>query len=136
MRRTLPVLLVLIAAVAIGCGNDTGSRSGVTVVATTTEVADLVREVGGTRVNVEGMLRPGGDPHDYEPRPSDVAAVGRAKVVFRSGGEVDEWLGDVIGNAGGDAEVVSLMNSVQRLGQDPHWWQDPANAVRAVEAIR
>ena len=47
--------------------------SGLTVVATTTQVADLVREVGGDRVNVEGMLRPGGDPHDYEPRPSDVA---------------------------------------------------------------
>ena len=60
------------------------------------------------------MLRPGGDPHDYEPRPSDVAAVARAAVVFRSGGEVDDWLGDVIDNAGGDAEVVSLIDSVKR----------------------
>src|SRR5688572_23935820 len=82
------------------------------------------------------MLRPGGDPHDYEPRPSDVAAVAGAQVVFRSGGEVDEWLGDVIGNAGGDAEVVTLFDSVERDGDDPHWWQDPRNAVRAVEAIR
>src|SRR5215210_803705 len=136
MRRTLPVLLVLIAAVAIGCGNDTGSRSGVTVVATTTEVADLVREVGGTRVNVEGMLRPGGDPHDYEPRPSDVAAVADATAVFRSGGEVDSWLSDVIANAGGDAQVVSLIDSVRRQDDDPHWWQDATNGVRAVEAIR
>src|SRR5215210_527793 len=136
MRRTLPVLLVLIAAVAIGCGNDTGSRSGVTVVATTTQVADLVREVGGARVHLEGMLRPGGDPHDYEPRPSDVAAVGRAKIVFRSGGAVDGWLSDVIENAGGDAEVVTLIDSVKRLDDDPHWWQDPTDGVRAVEAIR
>ena len=79
--------------------------------ATTTQVADLVREVGGGRVSVDGMLRPGGDPHEYEPRPSDVAAVARADVVFRSGGEVDDWLGDVIDDAGGDAQVVSLIDS-------------------------
>jgi ABC-type Zn uptake system ZnuABC Zn-binding protein ZnuA len=136
MRIPALVLLLLAAMVVAGCGNDSGSGDGLTVVATTTQVADLVREVGGGRVNVEGMLRPGGDPHDYEPRPSDVRAVARAAAVFRSGGEVDDWLGDVIDNAGGDAEVVSLIDSVSRADDDPHWWQDPRNAVRAVEAIR
>ena len=57
-------------------------------------------------------------------------------VVFRSGGEVDDWLSDVIDNAGGDAEVVTLLDSVKRLDDDPHWWQDATNGVRAVEAIR
>ncbi len=106
------------------------------MVATTTEVADLVHQVGGARVNVEGMLRPGGDPHDYEPRPSDVVAVADATVVFRAGGQVDDWLNDVIDNAGGDAEVVTLIDSVKRLDDDPHWWQDATNGVRAVEAVR
>jgi ABC-type Zn uptake system ZnuABC Zn-binding protein ZnuA len=131
------VLVLAAVALAAGCGDDSGSSgSGPTVVATTTQVADLVREVGGDRVNVDGMLRPGGDPHDYEPRPSDVASVAKAEVVFRSGGEVDHWLDDVIGNAGGDAQVVSLIDSVHRLGDDPHWWQNPRNAVLAVETIR
>jgi zinc/manganese transport system substrate-binding protein len=136
MRILLVSLLILLAAFAAACGSDNASRDGVTVVATTTEVADLVRQVGGSRVNVERMLRPGGDPHDYEPRPSDVAAVADATVVFRSGGEVDEWLNEVIDNAGGDAEVVSLIDSVKRLDDDPHWWQDATNGVRAVEAMR
>ncbi len=138
MCRPLAIAAALAAAVALGsgCGDDSGSGSGLTVVATTTQVADLVRQVGGGRVNVEGMLRPGGDPHDFEPRPSDVTAVARAALVFRSGGEVDDWLGDVIDNAGGDAEVVSLIDSVNREGDDPHWWQDPRNGVRAVETIR
>jgi ABC-type Zn uptake system ZnuABC Zn-binding protein ZnuA len=140
MRARALVLLgalLLLGVVAVaGCRSGAGSGDGLTVVATTTQVADLVREVGGARVNVEGMLRPGGDPHDYEPRPSDVAAVGRAKVVFRSGGEVDGWLADVIDNAGGDAEVVTLIDSVKRLDDDPHWWQDASNGVRAVEAVR
>ena len=129
-------LLVLSAVVLAGCGSSSGSGGGTTVVATTTQAADLVRQVGGARVNVEGMLRPGGDPHDYEPRPSDVAAVADATVVFHSGGEVDDWLSDVIDNAGGDAEVVTLLDSVKRLDDDPHWWQDATNGVRAVEAIR
>jgi len=122
--------------VAAACGGDSGSGRGRTVVATTTQVADLVREVGGGQISVDGMLRPGGDPHEYEPRPSDVAAVARADVVFRSGGEVDGWLGDVIDDAGGDAQVVSLIDSVDRMDDDPHWWQDPRNAERAVETIR
>jgi ABC-type Zn uptake system ZnuABC Zn-binding protein ZnuA len=136
VRTVLASLLVVAAAVAVGCGDDSASGGDVTVVATTTEVADLVRQVGGARVDVEGMLRPGGDPHDYEPRPSDVAAVASAQVVFRSGGEMDDWLSDVIDNAGGDAEVVSLIDSVRRLADDPHWWQDATNGARAVEAIR
>jgi ABC-type Zn uptake system ZnuABC Zn-binding protein ZnuA len=135
VRRVAPALLLFALALIAGCGDDS-SGDGRTVVATTTQVADLVREVGGARVSVDGMLRPGGDPHDYEPRPSDVAAVARAGLVFRSGGEVDEWLGNVIDSAGGDAEVVSLIDSVARRGDDPHWWQDPRNAVRAVATIR
>jgi ABC-type Zn uptake system ZnuABC Zn-binding protein ZnuA len=135
VRRRL-ALLLLTAPLLGGCGDDEGSAGERSVVATTTQVADLVRQVGGSRVEVEGMLRPGGDPHDYEPRPSDVQAVADADVVFSSGGEVDHWLEDVVGNAGGDAEVVTLIDSVERLDDDPHWWQDPRNAVAAVEAIR
>jgi zinc/manganese transport system substrate-binding protein len=136
--RTLVLGLVLLATLlAAGCGNGSSdSAGGRTVVATTTQVADLVRAVGGDRVAVDGMLRPGGDPHGYEPRPSDVAAVAKAELVFRSGGEVDSWLDGVIDNAGGNATVVSLIDSVDRIGDDPHWWLDPRNAEKAVAAIR
>jgi zinc/manganese transport system substrate-binding protein len=134
LRRFAAAWLLFAALVAAGCGNGSGSH-GRTVVATTTQVADLVRQVGAGRVSVDGMLRPGGDPHDYEPRPSDVAAVAKADLVFRSGGEVDDWLGDVLDQAGGKAKVVPLIDSVQRIGDDPHWWQDPRQAERAVETI-
>jgi ABC-type Zn uptake system ZnuABC Zn-binding protein ZnuA len=138
-----PCLLIIAAAAAVGCGSPaTGGDSGaeVTAVATTTHVADLVRNVGGDRVAVEQFLTPGADPHDYEPRPSDAQAVGVAAVVFESGGDLDEWLGGVIENAGGDADVVTLLDAVANsrepgLDDDPHWWQDPRNAMAAVDAI-
>jgi ABC-type Zn uptake system ZnuABC Zn-binding protein ZnuA len=107
-------------------------------VATTTQVADLVRRVAGDEAEVTQVLRPGSDPHEYEPRPSDALAISNARVVFRSGGDVDAWLGGLIDQAGGDAREVTLIEAagVRRLGDDPHWWQDARNAQFVVAAIR
>ena len=130
---------VCAAALAIGCGSDGNGDAGgsaLSVTATTTQVGDLARNVAGRRAEVRQLLHPGSDPHDYEPRPSDARAVAEADVVLRSGGEVDEWLGDLIESGGSDADVVTLIDRVRKRGEDPHWWQDPRNAARAVAAIR
>jgi zinc/manganese transport system substrate-binding protein len=140
--RALGLLIALaVPAIAGGCGGSASGDGGdLTVVATTTQVADLVRNVGGRRVGVKQILQPNSDPHEYEPRPSDAKAVAGAALVVRSGGEVDEWLEGVIDNAGGDAPVLTLIDHVRTRGDgdqvDPHWWQDPRNAELAVRAIR
>jgi zinc/manganese transport system substrate-binding protein len=147
----LGCVVALVAGTA-GCGDNDPRASGseLTVVATTTQVADLVGSVGGDRVDVHGILGTNADPHDYEPRPSDVVAVADAPLVFKSGGDIDAWLDELIENAGGDPKVVSMIDSVRTIdgadghGEeedadeeiDPHWWEDPRNAIRAVEAIR
>jgi ABC-type Zn uptake system ZnuABC Zn-binding protein ZnuA len=148
MRVILKCALLLVgvaasAAAAAGCGEgDSGGGAELTVVATTTQVADLVANVGGSRVDVHGILGTNADPHDYEPRPSDVGAISDAPVVFKSGGDIDDWLDELIENAGGDRRVVSLIDSVHTIkgGEDeevdPHWWEDPRNAISAVAAIR
>jgi ABC-type Zn uptake system ZnuABC Zn-binding protein ZnuA len=96
----------------------------------------MTRAVAGNAIAVKQILEPNADPHEYEPRPSDAEAVASAKLVIRSGGDVDDWLNGVIGQAGGKAQVVTLIDSVQKRGSDPHWWQDPRNGIRAVESIR
>jgi ABC-type Zn uptake system ZnuABC Zn-binding protein ZnuA len=140
-----PLVLLLLslglAATAGACGAGGSGGSGTDVVATTTQVADFVREVGGDRVDVHQILKPNSDPHEYEPRPSDAKAVAGAALVVRSGGDVDDWLGDLIDSAGSDAQVLTLIDHVQTREDDagdvdPHWWQDPRNAQLAVEAIR
>ena len=141
MLRALVVALSFSLLALAGCGKDeTGSTGRVAVTATTTQVADLARNVGGSRVEVTGLLAANADPHEYEPRPDDVKALAESKLVLRSGGDLDQWLADAIESAGGDAEVVTLIDSVKPLGEgdttDPHWWQDPHNAELAVEAIR
>jgi zinc/manganese transport system substrate-binding protein len=131
---------VLVAVVAAGCGSAGGAGGhGLSVVATTMQAGDLVRNVGGARVAVHTLLRPSADPHDYEPRPSDAKAVSEARMVFRAGGDVDGWMRGLLGQAGGKATVVTLIDFVPRIrfqGQtDPHWWQNPRNAELAVGAI-
>ena len=163
MRAARPIAacaaVAVLALAAGGCGDDSASSpsgdASVTAVATTTQVADLVREVGGDRVDVRQILQPNSDPHGYEPRPSDVESVARAQVILQSGGDLDEWLGDLIESSGGDAPRIELIQAVQTLdadageeghadedhhdhgdSADPHWWQDPRNAIAAVAAIR
>ncbi len=73
MRPTL--LLAALLALALGvvaCGSDheEPNAKGPRVVATTTQLADLARNVAGDRASVTGILTPNSDPHDYEPRPS------------------------------------------------------------------
>jgi ABC-type Zn uptake system ZnuABC Zn-binding protein ZnuA len=137
-RIVVLAVLALGALPASGCGQgSTGdSDAALSAVATTTQVGDFVRHVGGDRVAVGQVLAANAEPHDYEPRPSDAREVGEAEVVFQSGGSLDAWLDDLVENAGGDAEVVDLIAEVQTRGDDPHWWQDPRNAVRAVTTIR
>jgi ABC-type Zn uptake system ZnuABC Zn-binding protein ZnuA len=157
MRLRLALTAALLALLASACGEeDSAGSGGLPVVATTTQVADLVRNVGGDRVHVTGLLPANADPHDHEVRPSDVDAVADAGLVVRSGGDLDAWLGDAIEGSGTDAPQLDLLDHVRTLeggheghdhaqedhaGEaggdvDPHWWQDPRNAVLAVAAIR
>jgi len=138
----LTLLATLATAFLTACGNtDTTDSSGeTTAVATTSQVGDLARAVAGDRADVRQILQPNSDPHEYEPRPSDVRAVTAADVVLRSGGDLDEWLDGVLENAGSDADVLTLIDVMtprrEGDGVDPHWWQNPRNAIRAMQAIR
>jgi zinc/manganese transport system substrate-binding protein len=143
------VAVAALALLAGGCGGGAGNAAPgqVKVVATTTQVGDFARAVGGERARVVQVLKANTDPHDYEPRPSDVRETADADVVLLSGDELDRWVGDVVEAAGGDPRVVDLGARVpvkvagegdgpEASRYDPHWWHDPRNAQAAVTAIR
>jgi ABC-type Zn uptake system ZnuABC Zn-binding protein ZnuA/ABC-type Mn2+/Zn2+ transport system permease subunit len=130
-----------------GAGGDDAAPGQVKVVATTTQLGDFARAVGGDRAKVVQILKPNTDPHDYEPRPSDVRETTDADVVLLNGDELDHWMGQVVEAAGGDPAVVDLgaREPVKLAGEtegpeasryDPHWWHDPRNAQAAVTLIR
>jgi len=119
-----------------GCGSGSGDDGRLSVVATTPVVADFARQVGGDAVDVVQLLQPNSDPHAYEPRPSDVRHTADGQVVLESGLHLDHWMGEVIDQSGADPDVVDLSAEIPvKLGDDPHWWHDPENAIAAVTAI-
>jgi zinc/manganese transport system substrate-binding protein len=138
---------VALALLGAGCGSSSSGADGqLHVVATTTQIGDWVRQVGGDAVVVDQILQPNTDPHEYEPRPSDVAAAASAKLVFANGDNLDSWIDQIVSDSGSDATVVDLGAEVpERLpGEssgaeasrfDPHWWHDPRNAEAAVREI-
>jgi ABC-type Zn uptake system ZnuABC Zn-binding protein ZnuA len=156
----LPVPAVALVAggalVVAGCGSsgddDTTTHSAasrsIPVVATTTQLGDIVRAIGGDAVDVHQILKPNTDPHDYEPRPSDVMATTGAKVVFESGSNLDHWMETILDQAGGDPDVLTIAPdhtpdtvAGEKTGPeasefDPHWWHDPRNVEAAIPAIR
>ncbi len=139
--RNRPLALAAILAVGLGvltgCGRQSDATNGrLAVVATTTQLGDFARTVGGVRVAVTQLLRPNTDPHEYEPTPKDVSAVAGAKVVLEHGLGLDNWLDEVLANAGGSPTRVVTTTGIALLpGGDPHVWLDPVNAVQMVGAV-
>ncbi len=137
----------VLALIGGGCGSSGSADGGqLHVVATTTQIGDWVGAVGGDAVAVDQVLQPNTDPHEYEPRPSDVAAAASAKLVFANGDNLDSWIDQIVADGGSDATVIDLGAGVpERLpgesgGEeaskyDPHWWHDPRNAEAAVREI-
>ena len=150
-RLAVPLTALLAsAALAAGCGaSDDGATASagtgakVDVVATTTQLGDVVRAVGGEAVDVHQILKANTDPHDYEPRSDDIAATAGAKLVVTSGDGLDRWIGEVVESSGGSPTVLDAGEGrpVSRPGEadegtDPHWWHDPRNVEHAVGRIR
>ncbi|TYK51530.1 zinc ABC transporter substrate-binding protein [Actinomadura decatromicini] len=131
---------VLVAGTACGGSSsaDNGGGSGakkVKVVATTTQVADFARNIGGDKVTVTQILKPNVDPHDYEPSPADIRAIADADLVVKGGVGLEKWLDQTIESAGFDGPVVDTSKGVairkgggeEEADGDPHIWHNPRN---------
>jgi len=146
--RLAAPLLCLLAAPAI---------AAVSVVATTTDLAALVSEVGGNLVTVQSIVPAGVDPEAFEPRPGDLGKLKRADLLVRVGLGYDYWLdalvrqiGDKRLMRGGEANLdasagIPLLEirgqSVMNEGghahgvANPHYWLDPDNAITVTASI-
>ncbi|MEW6503958.1 MAG: metal ABC transporter substrate-binding protein [Chloroflexota bacterium] len=132
------------------------------VVATTSIVADVVKNISGERVLVLTMLPIGTDVHNYEPTPQDLALVADAQLVFVNGAGLEEFVSVLIENAGSADKVVEVSHGIElkdfgahdddhgeesqdhtdegeedtHEGGDPHTWVDPNLVKIWVENIR
>ena len=129
----------LVAVLAVGCGGGESGEAGaaegkIQATTTTTMITDLVRQIGGDKVEVTGLMGPGVDPHLYRASQGDVAALRDADVVFYNGLFLEGQMGDILVKTGQQTPTVQvtegipeqdLLESPQYEGQfDPHVWFD------------
>jgi ABC-type Zn uptake system ZnuABC Zn-binding protein ZnuA len=114
-RLVLPGLLALLL---VGCGQTSpAAPSGrLTVLTSTTVLADLIRNVTGEAADVVSLVPAGGNPFEYEPSPADAITVSTAGVVFVNGLQHEAFLGKLLENAGSSSRrVVTLSDGLETI---------------------
>ena len=142
-RRSTLAALALLSAIA---ATPAVAQDKLKVVATFSILGDLVRNVGGDRVDAVTLVGPNGDAHVYEPTPADARRIADAKVIFGNGMGFEGWIPRLLKASGSKAPVVVASTGVKPLkaaapghdhgSADPHAWQSVANAKIYVANIR
>lgn len=132
MRRENVRILVLITAIGLclislaGCGG-AGNRSAeagksssrLKVVTTIFPQYDFARQIAGGRADVRMLLKPGQDPHLYEPTPQDIRTIQNADLFIYVGGENDEWVEKLLKSLEGrkpkTLRLVDLTDTVEEV---------------------
>jgi zinc/manganese transport system substrate-binding protein len=154
-RFAIPVAIVgLVAALLTGCAGDDGTDGTVQIVATTTILGDITRNVAGDNANVAVLMPVGVNPHDFQPSSQQVAAIQRADLVVANGLGLEAALHDVLEAAESDGvlvwEVAADLDPLpfataghededghedegghEQGSLDPHFWLDPLRVAAA-----
>ena len=107
-----------------------GDADAIEVVTSTTVLADLVRQVGGSHVNVASLVPPGGEVHTFDPTPADIARVADADLAVMNGLGLDDWIADLATASGSEAPVLRLGEGIEGATDNPHLWMDVRNGIR------
>jgi zinc/manganese transport system substrate-binding protein len=149
-RRAAVSLLAGCLALAVSALPAAAQNAGtMKVVATFSILGDMVRKVGGDRLDVTTLVGPNGDAHVYSPTPADGRRLAEAEIVFTNGLKFEGWIDRLVKSSGTRAVTVEAAKGVRPLkdeegghghdhgrGDDPHAWQSIGNAKIYVANIR
>jgi ABC-type Zn uptake system ZnuABC Zn-binding protein ZnuA len=103
----------------------------------------MVKNIGGDKIESYTIVPIGGDPHLYEPKPSDAQLVKSANVILVNGLTFEGWINKLIDNSGSKANVYTITEGVDVLksekyknAADPHAWMDAGNGLIYIKNIR
>lgn len=151
-RRLLPALMLLgLAAPAVAQAPATPPKK-LNVVASFSILGDLVRQVGGDRVEVKTLVGPNNDAHVFQPSPNDSKTVLAADLVVLNGLNFETWADRLVKASGYKGPILIASTGVKPLEAeeeeehghshghghafDPHAWQSIDNAKLYVANIR
>jgi ABC-type Zn uptake system ZnuABC Zn-binding protein ZnuA len=112
-----------------------------------TILTEIAEQVGGDRVAVTAHVKPGVDPHTFEPKPSDLKILGDAQFVLLSAKNLENYVGKLREATGSKAAFVEVGNGFASLRmkaendpgrtvEDPHWWHSVSNVGKATRIVR
>jgi zinc transport system substrate-binding protein len=145
----LSVALLFSGMITTACSREEPAAGKIGVVVTILPQAEFVENIGGDKVDVTVMVPPGASPHTYEPTPSQMTALSRAKLYARVGSGVEfelTWLDKLIAQ-NKDMLVVDCAKGIKLQpmtagdedepagSMDPHIWMSPRNAEVMVQNI-
>lgn len=152
MSSGFPTRLLFLTALLVLAPQAVPAAGPLPVVASSTVIADLVRQVGGDRVSVTPLAPAGTDPHTFQPTPDSMKALAQARVAFFNGSGLEEWWGKTVKSVGRkDLPVVELSQGLATIkmpghkdgghhhhgeGLDPHVWLDPVAVRQYADRIR
>jgi zinc/manganese transport system substrate-binding protein len=141
LARWRSLLAVALLAAGAGCSGSSATAAGdgrPSAVAAEDVWGSLLAQLAGPRVKVTSIVHdPAIDPHDYDPRPTDAAAVADSRLVVVNGVGYDPWATRLIGASPKAARRVLDVGKLvgARPGQNPHRWYVPADVHRVVDEM-
>ena len=135
-RFFFSIFFTLLFVTACQVLNDSTATSGIKVLAAESFLADIAQQVAGERIQVDGLIPAGLDPHSFEPTPREMAKVADCDLLIISGAGLEEWLKGILINIGGSKKIMEASTGLQSNNGDPHFWLDPFNVITYVTNIR
>jgi zinc/manganese transport system substrate-binding protein len=145
-RIAMQIGLALLLLLGLSGGAEAADK--IKAVASFSVLGDMVKQVGGDRVEVIALVGPDGDAHVYEPTPADAKTLANANILFTNGLGFEGWMERLDKSSGFKGKVVVASTGVkprtmieQEGSQpetitDPHAWQSLANGKLYVAHIR
>jgi zinc/manganese transport system substrate-binding protein len=143
-RQTIAVLAMLLCAGPAAAQDKRPEK--LNVIATFSILGDVVKSIGGERIEVTMLVGPNADAHVYSPSPADAKKLADAKVVVVNGLGYEGWIERLVRASGRKAPVVTAAKGVKPRraagdhghshGSDPHAWQSVANVKMYAANIR
>ena len=144
MTRRILVAIALGLMTLLGASGSVQAADKIKAVASFSILGDMVKQVGGDRVEIITLVSPDGDAHVYESTPADAKNLAVANILFVNGLGFEGWMDRLEKSSGFRGKTVVASTGVksrqmvedEKKITDPHAWQSLANGKLYVSNIR